>query len=45
MEHLHANDFQMIAMRDLAKWVDPKAEPDDAWTIIDLRKARLDAPK
>ena len=41
MDYLHANGFRVIALRDLANWVDPKAEPDSAWEIIDLRKAIL----
>lgn len=38
MDYLHANHFKVIAMRDLAKYVDPNICPDDPFAIMNQRK-------
>lgn len=43
MHYLAENKFQVIAMRDLAKYVDPQVKPSDAWGPIDDRRRRLAA--
>ncbi|MCA9039942.1 MAG: polysaccharide deacetylase family protein [Planctomycetaceae bacterium] len=42
MQYLKENEYTVIAMRDLAKYVDPaEQKPDDIWTVISKRKAKL----
>jgi len=41
MNHLARENYQVIAMRDLARFVDPDATPTDADGIIADRKSRL----
>lgn len=43
MNHLARENYQVIAMRDLARFVDPRALPMDAEGIIADRKLRLAA--
>ncbi len=40
MAYLKDNGFQVIAVRDLAKYVDPKNEPSDPYAIIKARLAK-----
>ncbi len=39
MAYLHTNQFKVIALRDLARYVDPEQVPGDPLAIIDKRKA------
>lgn len=39
MKYLHENSYQVIALRDLAKYVDPQREPADPMAITEKRKA------
>ena len=41
MKYLHDEGFKAIALRDLANYVDWKTRPDDAWRIIEQRRAML----
>lgn len=41
MRYLHQNGFKVIALRDLADYVDPAAVPTDPWQIINHRRAQL----
>ncbi|QDU80862.1 Polysaccharide deacetylase [Polystyrenella longa] len=42
MQYLKDEGYTVIAMRDLAKYVDPKTQrPDDLWEVISKRKAKL----
>ncbi len=42
MAHLHDQDYTVIALRDLQKYVDPTDVPDDPWAVInERRRARL----
>ena len=41
MNYLATHKFQVIAMRDLAKYVDSSVEPASAFAIIEKRKATL----
>jgi peptidoglycan/xylan/chitin deacetylase (PgdA/CDA1 family) len=43
MKYLAVNKFQVIAMRDLARYVDPQVTPSDAWGVIEDRKRQLAA--
>jgi peptidoglycan-N-acetylglucosamine deacetylase len=43
MEYLHANQFTVIRLRDLARYVDPAVIPADPMKIIEERKARISA--
>lgn len=45
MKYLAVNDFQVIALRDLAKYVDPAVAPQDPLGVIADRKAMLAAKK
>jgi len=45
MRYLHQNGFKVIALRDLADYVDPAAVPTDPWQIINHRRAQLARPK
>src|SRR5262249_13884544 len=38
MGYLHSNAFQVIPLRDVAKYVDPNRTPADAFEIIEGRK-------
>ena len=38
---LQTNAFKVIAMRDLARYVDPEKAPTDPLAIIEKRKAQL----
>lgn len=39
MQYLHTNHFKVVAMRDLARYVDAEKLPDDPLRIIEKRKA------
>lgn len=39
MKHLHDEGYKVIALRDLARFVDPTREPSDPFAIIEKRKA------
>lgn len=39
MKHLHDEGYQVIALRDLARFVDPQQEPAEPFVIIERRKA------
>ena len=41
MEYLHDAGFTVIALRDLARYVDWKQRPADAWEIIEQRRKAL----
>jgi peptidoglycan-N-acetylglucosamine deacetylase len=41
MTYLHDQHFKVIALRDLAKYVDWRQKPDDPWKIIEQRKSRM----
>jgi len=41
MSYLHTNQFKVIAMRELARYVDPEKAPTDPLAIIEKRKAQL----
>jgi peptidoglycan/xylan/chitin deacetylase (PgdA/CDA1 family) len=41
MEYLHDQHFTVIALRDLAKYVDWRLKPDEPWKIIEQRKAAV----
>ena len=41
LKYLHDEGFTAIAMRDLAKYVDWRQKPADAWQIIEQRKSEL----
>ena len=41
MSYLHDEGFKVIALRDLAKYVDWTQKPADPWKIIDQRKREL----
>jgi peptidoglycan/xylan/chitin deacetylase (PgdA/CDA1 family) len=43
MKYLHDEHFKVIAVRDLAKYVDWRQKPDDPWKVIEERKSRLSA--
>jgi peptidoglycan/xylan/chitin deacetylase (PgdA/CDA1 family) len=43
MHYLATNKYRVIAMRDLAKYVDPTVAPRDPQGVINDRRARLDA--
>src|SRR5256886_11895924 len=38
MRYLHTNAFKVIALRDLARYVDPEQTPADALAIVEKRK-------
>jgi peptidoglycan/xylan/chitin deacetylase (PgdA/CDA1 family) len=40
MKFLAQNGFKVIALRDLAKYVDPTLTPSDPWAVIEDRKKR-----
>jgi peptidoglycan-N-acetylglucosamine deacetylase len=41
MKYLHDQQFKVIAVRDLAKYVDWRQKPADPWKIIEQRKSRM----
>ena len=41
MKYLHDEGFRVMALRDLAKYVDWKQRPADPWEIIEQRKKGL----
>lgn len=41
MKHLHDGGFTVIAVRDLANYVDWRQKPDDPWKIIEQRQSEL----
>ena len=41
LKYLHDGGFKAIALRDLAKYVDWRQKPDDAWKVIEERKSRM----
>ena len=41
MTYLDDNDYTVIAMRDLKRYVDPNVRPDDPWAIIEMRRKEL----
>ena len=43
MARLEPQHARVIALRDLAKYVDPDIVPADPWSVIEMRKRRLDA--
>ena len=45
MEYLAENKFTVIAMRDLARYVDPAVAPNDPFGVIDDRKKLLEAKR
>ncbi|MDB6039850.1 MAG: Polysaccharide deacetylase, partial [Verrucomicrobiales bacterium] len=40
MGYLHTNSFHVIALRDLARYVDPEVAPEDPLTIVEKRKTQ-----
>ncbi len=45
MKYLADNKFTVIAMRDLAKYVDPTANPNDPFGVIEDRKKLIEAKR
>jgi len=45
MKHLSLNKYRVLALRDLAKYVDPNEGPEDPQKIIRARKAAIEQPK
>lgn len=45
LKYLHDEKFKVIALRDLARYVDPNIMPDDPMAIINKRKAALTSAK
>ena len=45
LNYLAAEKYTVIALRDLAKYVDPAVAPNDAWGAIEDRKRLLAAGK
>ncbi|MEZ5941998.1 MAG: polysaccharide deacetylase family protein [Planctomycetaceae bacterium] len=43
MKYLSLNDYKVIAVRDLAKYVDPAVVPDDHQEVIQMRKALIES--
>jgi hypothetical protein len=41
MKYLKDEGFTVIALRDLAKYVDWRQKPDDPWKVIEQRKSEL----
>jgi peptidoglycan/xylan/chitin deacetylase (PgdA/CDA1 family) len=42
MKFLHEGGYRAIALRDLARYVDPQATPNDPWAVIRRRTARAE---
>ena len=45
MKYLHDHDFKVIALRDLARYVDPSRRPEDPWAVIRRRKDEVAGKK
>ena len=45
MKYLADQKFTVIAMRDLARYVDPGKTPADPWAVIETRKRLLAASR
>ena len=45
LKYLHEEKFKVIALRDLARYVDPTKVPDDPMAIVNKRKAALTSAK
>jgi peptidoglycan/xylan/chitin deacetylase (PgdA/CDA1 family) len=45
LQYLADNRFQVIALRDLSRYVDSDSVPADAWRIIDARQRKLNDSK
>ena len=46
MQYLHAHAFKVVALRDLAKYVDSEQTPANPLAIVEKRKAEIPpAPK
>lgn len=43
MKYLSLHDYQVIAVRDLARYVDPQQTPDDYQTVINRRRQELES--
>ncbi|MGH9308336.1 MAG: polysaccharide deacetylase family protein [Vicinamibacterales bacterium] len=43
MQYLHEQKFMVIALRDLAKYVDWRQRPADPWKVIEERRKQLNA--
>lgn len=43
LQYLADNEFRVIALRDLSRYVDPAEAPADAWEVIEERRRQLDA--
>ena len=43
MKYLSLNKYHVISLRDLKKYVDPEAEPDNYLDVIELRKMQIEA--
>jgi peptidoglycan/xylan/chitin deacetylase (PgdA/CDA1 family) len=41
LKYLADNRFQVIALRDLSRYVDPENEPGDPWKIIEVRQLQI----
>jgi hypothetical protein len=41
VKYLHDEGFKVIALRDLARYVDWRQKPTDAWKVIEQRKGEL----
>jgi peptidoglycan/xylan/chitin deacetylase (PgdA/CDA1 family) len=41
MEYLHDGGYKVIALGDLARYVDPGRRPDDPWAVIRRRKDQI----
>jgi peptidoglycan/xylan/chitin deacetylase (PgdA/CDA1 family) len=41
LQYLAENRFQVIALRDLSRYVDPAGAPADPWSIIEARQLKL----
>ncbi len=40
MEYLHSGGFQVIALRDLVRYINPYIHPKDPWQVIEERKKK-----
>ena len=45
LNYLAEHRFRVIALRDLAKYVDPDVVPADSWGVIEERKRKMEAGK
>ena len=44
VQYLHEGGFTVVALRDLAKYVDPETAPSDPYAVIEKRKAATHQP-